>query len=113
MASNFDNPLPPPVSRRASEPAGARVAARAELVTPEFNALGPSTQQGPRTIDEQRTLDLDPAPQGSKDYVAGQPVDAEEAARTESLAAARDRAAGPDLVTPEGIKKAREQEGEL
>lgn len=120
MPSNYDDQdLPAPLGQPARGPQresqGAREARRNELSAPEFNALGPSTrEQGPRTIDEQRAFDLGPAPEGSKDYVAGQPIDAEEAARTESLAAARDRAVGPDLVTPEGIKKAREeQESEL
>jgi hypothetical protein len=122
MANPIDQPLPPPVNRtkgRAAEadpaPYAGREPGRARGVfdAPEFNALGPATQQGPRTIDEQRALDLGLAPEGSKDYVAGQPADAEEAARTEAMAQAKARAAGPDLVTSEGIKRAREQEGDI
>jgi hypothetical protein len=132
MSNQWDNPLPPPVSRspdqayqQANQTDPSYEVHGVPGVTPpikrapiqgqdkaEFQALGPpSTDErgNPRSVDVERTLAAGPPPPGSKDYVAGQPVDEEEASRTEYLARAKADAAGPDVTTPEGIKRAREE----
>jgi hypothetical protein len=91
----IDQPLPPPVNRTRGDvnvKTGGGSLSRPAGPDASYQRESPE----PRTVDEARMRELGPAPVGSKDYVAGQPVDEEEFRRTEAEAKARFVAAGPD-----------------